>query len=43
VETWREDRLAPSALALFTIAVGLSAIFVDAAVGHGLTWENDPY
>jgi hypothetical protein len=23
--------------------VALLAIFLDAAVGHGLTWENDPY
>jgi hypothetical protein len=23
--------------------VGLSAIFVDAAIAHGLFWENDPY
>jgi hypothetical protein len=23
--------------------VGLSAIFVDAAIAHGLLWENDPY
>jgi hypothetical protein len=37
------DRLSPGQLAGFTVAVGLSAIFVDAAVGHGLTWENDPY
>jgi hypothetical protein len=30
-------------LAKFTVAVALLAIFADAAVGHGLTWENDPY
>ncbi|HXG75602.1 MAG TPA: hypothetical protein VNJ53_03440 [Gaiellaceae bacterium] len=30
-------------LALFTAAVALLAIFSDAALGHGLTWENDPY
>ncbi len=39
----RGDLLSPGALASFTVAVALSAIFVDAAVGHGLTWENDPY
>ncbi|ESZ07392.1 hypothetical protein X737_34330 [Mesorhizobium sp. L48C026A00] len=27
----------------FSILVGLSAIFVDAAIAHGLLWENDPY
>jgi hypothetical protein len=30
-------------LAKFTGLVALFAIFVDAAVGHGLLWENDPY
>jgi hypothetical protein len=30
-------------VAKFTAAVSLLAIFVDAAVGHGLLWENDPY
>jgi hypothetical protein len=25
------------------ILVGLSAIFMDAAIAHGLWWENDPY
>ena len=30
-------------LAKFTGAVALLAIFADAAVGHGLLWENDPY
>ena len=30
-------------LAKFTGVVALLAIFVDAAVGHGLLWENDPY
>jgi hypothetical protein len=43
VERRVNDRLSPSGVALFTVAVALSAIFVDAAVGHGLTWENDPY
>jgi hypothetical protein len=27
----------------FTVAVALAAIFIDASLGHGLTWENDPY
>ena len=30
-------------LAKFSGAVALLAIFADAAVGHGLLWENDPY
>lgn len=30
-------------LTKFTGAVALLAIFADAAVGHGLLWENDPY
>ncbi|MDQ4023869.1 MAG: hypothetical protein M3217_00035, partial [Actinomycetota bacterium] len=30
-------------VAKFTGAVALLAIFADAAVGHGLLWENDPY
>ena len=30
-------------VAKFTGGVALLAIFWDAAVGHGLTWENDPY
>jgi hypothetical protein len=29
--------------ARFTALVAILAIFADAAVGHGLTWENDPY
>lgn len=29
--------------AKFAAAVALLAIFWDAAVGHGLAWENDPY
>ena len=32
-----------ASVAKFTAAVALLAIFADAAVGHGLTWENDPY
>ncbi len=27
----------------FSILVGLSAIFIDAVIAHGLFWENDPY
>lgn len=30
-------------LARFTALVALLAILADAAVGHGLLWENDPY
>ena len=30
-------------VARFTSIVAVSAIFFDAAVGHGITWENDPY
>jgi hypothetical protein len=30
-------------LAKFTALVALLAILADAAVGHALTWENDPY
>jgi hypothetical protein len=37
------ERLRPSEVAKFTAMVALSAIFIDAAIGHGLTWENDPY
>jgi hypothetical protein len=39
----RAERLSAAGVAKFTAAVGLAAIFVDAAIGHGLTWENDPY
>jgi hypothetical protein len=27
----------------FAILVGISAIFIDAAIAHGLFWDNDPY
>ncbi len=37
------SRLPVRDVAKFTAAVALLAIFWDAAVGHGLTWENDPY
>ena len=30
-------------LAKFTGAVALLAILADAAIGHALLWENDPY
>lgn len=33
----------PSDLAKFTASVALLAIFSDAALGHALLWENDPY
>ncbi|HKY51125.1 MAG TPA: hypothetical protein VJP45_07700 [Candidatus Limnocylindria bacterium] len=36
-------RLTPVGTAQFGIAVGLAAIFMDAAIAHGLFWENDPY
>lgn len=29
--------------AKFGLLVGLSAIFIDAVIAHGLFWENDPY
>lgn len=37
------SRLTPAQVARFTAIVAILAIFADAAVGHGLTWENDPY
>jgi hypothetical protein len=39
------DARAPSTreVAKFTAMVALLAIFADAAIGHGLLWENDPY
>lgn len=37
------SRLDGRELAKFTSAVALLAIFADAALGHGLLWENDPY
>jgi hypothetical protein len=36
-------RLSSRDTAKFAALVALAAIFVDAAIGHGLTWENDPY
>jgi hypothetical protein len=38
-----EYRLSTRDSAKFAAAVALFAIFWDAAVGHGLSWENDPY
>jgi hypothetical protein len=37
------SRLTAAETARFTALVAILAIFADAAVGHGLTWENDPY
>jgi len=36
-------RLSGSEVAKFTAMAALFAILADAAIGHGLTWENDPY
>jgi hypothetical protein len=36
-------RLSAQQVARFTAVGALLAIFSDAAVGHGLMWENDPY
>lgn len=36
-------RLEPRDTAKLTAGIALSAIFVDAVLGHGLLWENDPY
>jgi hypothetical protein len=35
--------LTPSEAAKFGLLVGLTAIFMDASIAHGLWWENDPY
>ena len=37
------DRPSSRDAAKFAAGVALLAIFWDAAVGHGLAWENDPY
>jgi hypothetical protein len=37
-----EDRLSTRSATKFAAAVAPFAIFWDAAVGHGLAWENDP-
>jgi hypothetical protein len=39
----RERRPTTRDAAKFAAGVALFAIFWDAAVGHGLAWENDPY
>ena len=39
----RSARLSTRDVAKFTAMVALLAIFADAALGHGLLWENDPY
>lgn len=39
----RGHMLTASQITLFTFMAALLAIFYDAALGHGLTWENDPY
>src|SRR5437868_8684448 len=36
-------RLTGSQVAKFTALAALLAILADATIGHGLTWENDPY
>jgi hypothetical protein len=38
-----QERLSAAEVAKFTATVALAGISVDAAIGHGLTWENDPY
>lgn len=38
-----ETRLSVRDTAKFGLLVGLSAIFIDAAIAHGLFWDNDPY
>ena len=35
--------LSPHDVLKFGILVGLSAIFIDASIAHGLFWDNDPY
>ena len=39
----RDRALTTRDVAKFTALVALLAILADAAVGHGLLWENDPY
>jgi hypothetical protein len=39
----RNRAFTPRDLAKFTALVALLAILADAAVGHALLWENDPY
>jgi hypothetical protein len=35
--------LLPKDTVKFAVLVGLSAIFFDASIAHGLFWDNDPY
>jgi hypothetical protein len=35
--------LVPKEVAKFAVLVGLGGIYFDAAIAHGLFWENDPY
>ncbi|HEU5286209.1 MAG TPA: hypothetical protein VFU20_06845 [Sphingomicrobium sp.] len=37
------ERLSIRGTAKFGLLTGLCAIFIDAAIAHGLFWENDPY
>jgi hypothetical protein len=39
----RRGALSTRDVAKFAAMVALLAIFADAAIGHGLLWENDPY
>ncbi|MFP5329603.1 MAG: hypothetical protein ACLGHC_05640 [Alphaproteobacteria bacterium] len=38
-----QTQLSARDTAKFAVLVGLCAIFIDAAIAHGLFWENDPY
>lgn len=40
---WWSVRPRAAEVARFGILVGFTAIFLDAALAHGLFWENDPY
>src|SRR3712207_4387712 len=42
-DSTRDRALTTRGVAKFTALVALLAILSDAAVGHGLLWENDPY
>ena len=37
------DKLGSANVVKFGALVGLAGIFYDAALAHGLAWENDPY
>ena len=43
VSAERRGALSTRDVAKFSAMVALLAIFADAAIGHGLLWENDPY